>query len=155
MSFFDSLYIVAGFAMIILLTLTMSYVMPKVMTPLVNAGLPPSANTTIMTKVTQTTNFLDSSFAALFFIFGATSIGLTIFLQSHPVALAFWLIFCIVTILVWDTMVEFITSVEATSLNDHSMDMAISFFKGDMAKAIVVINVLMGAVLFGKRAVGG
>ena len=152
MSFFDTIYLVAGFAVVIIIALTMSYTMPKVLAPMQD-DLPPGVNTTIMDSVNRTTNFLDTSFAALFFIFSAATIGMTIFIQSHPVALAFWLMFNIVTLLVWDVMVDFITIIESTVLNTHSMDTALAFFKGDLPKAIVVVNVLMGAVLFGKRAV--
>ena len=153
MSFFDTIYIVAAFAMIIVLGLIMSFVMPKFLEPMA-ADLPPGANATITAQTDRVVGFLNLSFIALFFIFAGATIGLTIFLASHPVGLALWLIFNITTLVVWDSLSEFITGIAATDLNTGDMDTAISFFQGDMPKAIVVINVLIGAVMFGKRGVG-
>lgn len=151
MSFFDGIYMLAGFAVLIILALTFNHVFDVFM-PKIQDDLPVGANETLTRAMDRTTNFLDTSFIALFFIFSAVVIGLTVFLISHPVGLAIFLMMQIVTIMVWDSLDTLLTGIEASAINGGEMDTALAFFHGDMPKAIVIINILLGAVMFGRRA---
>jgi len=150
MAFSDSLYIVIFAFVFITVILACSYVYNTVMGE-IGPLVPAEANASIGSAWSNNLQFADDSFAAIWFILAAISIGLTIFLGSHPVVLAVWLLFNIVCFFVYDVLTDFLTSFLATDLNTGAMNDAVSFVTGGMGKAIVVINVLIGAVLFGKR----
>jgi len=153
MSFFDVIYVIAGLAVMIVLVMAYSFVFDAFM-PRIQDDLPVGANETLINAMDKTETFADNSFIAMFFIFSAVIIGATVFLVSHPLGLAIWLCMNIITILVWDALDDLITGLEASSLNTGVMSNAIAFFHGDLPKAAVIINVLLGAVLFGRRAMG-
>lgn len=153
MAFSDSLYIVIFAFVFITVVLSSSFVYNTVMGE-ISEDIPAEANESISASMSSNMQFADDSFAAIWFIMAAVSIGLTIFLGSHPVVLAVWMLFNIVCFFVYDILDDFLTGFLATSLNTGEMNDAVSFVQGDMPKAIVIINVLIGAVLFGKRAMG-
>ncbi len=150
MAFSDSLYIVIFAFVFITVVLASSYIFNTVMGA-IGPDLPVETNTSVNAAWSNNVQFADDSFAAIWFILAAISIGLTIFLGSHPVVLAVWLMFNFVCFFVYDVLSDFLTEFLTTDLNTGVMNDAVSFVTGGMAKAIVVINVLIGAVLFGKR----
>lgn len=153
MAFSDALYLVIFAFVFVVVVLSGSFVYTTVMGA-IDQDLPPAANASISASMNSNMEFADNSFSAIWFILAAISIGLTIFLGSHPVVLAVWLMFNIVAFFVFDILSDFLAGFLASDLNTGEMNDAVAFIQGDMPKAIVVVNVLIGAVLFGKRAAG-
>jgi hypothetical protein len=153
MAFTDNLYLVIGMALLIVTVLSGDFIIKNVLgNPTVQAKLPAQMNASANAAWTNNQQFADNSFAAIFFIFGAISIGLTIFLQSHPLFMVAWLFFCIILFFTFDILTDALTPFMSSSLNTGAMNNAWAFFHGDMPKGLMVLNVLLGAVLFGKRA---
>jgi hypothetical protein len=154
MSFLDSIYIVASIALIIFITGLLAYVWVTfigVVGPHLPANVSSTVNSSVMGPFTTVNNFIP----ALFYILSAIAIGATIYLQSNPVWLAIWLVINIAALVVWDGLDDFLTTYAASAANTGLMTTAISFFHNDIPKATVIINVLMGCVLYGKRFIGG
>lgn len=120
-----------------------------------NLSINATVNQSIQESWAQNRNFWDESLPAIFFIFAALSIGLTIFLSSHPFLLIAWVFFQMLILWLHDALLEVLTQVVASPLNTGAMATSISFIENDMAKAVVMINIILGIVLFGKRALQG
>lgn len=153
MGFSDALYLVIFAFVFIVVVLSSTFILNTVMAQ-IGPDIAPEVNSSVMDSWEQNKTFADDSFTAIWFILAAISIGMTIFLGSHPVMLAVWVLFNITAFFVYDMLDDFLTVFLATPLNTGDMNDAAAFVQGDMPKAIVVINVLIGAVLFGKRAMG-
>lgn len=157
MAFSDAFFVlIAGFALIITvwaLDLTFKSVMDSVGPELTTVYGNNTYETNINTAWDNTTAFYNSSFAAMYVIASAISIGLTIFLRSHPLILVAWIFFNIVFFFLWDSLVDVMDAIAATTLNTGVMDDALLFFTTDIPRVAMLVNVCMAAVFLGKRVV--
>lgn len=151
MAFSDSLYLVVIFFVLVVTVLTADYVWTAISATPIMDDVPESVDNSTTATWENTTNFMDTSFQALFLIFAVVGIGLTILLASHPFMLVAWMLVNLVILFIYDTLCDFLTVFQTSDLNTGAMDVAIAFIENDMAKTIVLINILIGAVLFGKR----
>lgn len=154
MAFSDIAYLVIlAFAFVVIL-LTMDYIWTAVI-GVIGPDMPGNTSQSMNASWTQNKQFADDSFTAIWFLLAAVSIGLTIFLGSHPIVLVAWIFFNFVILFVVDSLTDFLTAFLASDMNTGSMNDAASFVQTDMPKAIVGVNILLGIIMFGKRAVVG
>lgn len=154
MAFSDIMYLML-MAFALLVTMVACNYMLEAMMGHIEGDIPETTNASVHDSWDQNMEFADNSFAAVWFLLAAISIGLTIMLASHPVVLIAWLLFNVLCLFVWDTMNDFLTPFLASDLNLGGMEDAASFVQTDLPKAIIGVNILVGMVLFGKRAVIG
>lgn len=154
MAFSDILYLVVG-AIGFLITLAVCMAVFTPFMAAVGPNMPGNTSTQVSGVWTGNISFFDSSFAAIFVIMAVMSIGFTLFLNSHPVFLVIWLFANLLTLFVWDVMMDVLTDVITALGVVASFPNSVAFLQNDMAQAIVVINVLLGVVLFGKKLAGG
>lgn len=152
MAFSDILWVVGALFLLIIVGNTLDYAMDAVR-PHYNDSIPANTSAKIDSAWTNNQQFFDGSAAALFLIFAVLSIVLTIFLASHPVLLVIWIFVNLVVLFVYDTFDLFLVQFMASSLNTGAMDSAYNFFHGDLPKAVAIINMIAGLILFGKRGV--
>lgn len=155
LAFSDSLFLVIFAVALIVVVVTLNYIMGAVF-PTVQDDIPVSMNSSLNNSWDRQVQFANNSFAAIWFMFAVVSIALAFLIKSHPILLFAWLMFNVVLFFVYDSLSDFLTDFLASSLNDeNAMDVAVSFFQSDIPKAIVIINLLLGFVLFGKGALRG
>ena len=158
MGFDDILYLVVSCVLVIpIIVMAIDLVNSEMNTAVGDSGLNINAtvNESIQESWTQNKNFWDQSLPAIFFIFAAISVGLTIFLSSHPFLLIAWVFFNMLILWLIDALLEVLAAVVASPLNTGAMATSISFMENDLAKAVIMINIILGIVLFGKRAIQG
>lgn len=158
MSFFDVPYIVAGFAVFLLVVIVCNYVFVQV-SPAYSTG-PNAAPVNITNRLNTSWNsnvtFFANSYQALFVLFMLVSIILTALISTHPVVLAVWLLFNLVSLVVYDFMDGFLQTIKADPMNAAGvMNNAIDFYHSGVPKLIPVASFLMAAVMLGKRAISG
>lgn len=151
MSFTDTIYLVFIFAIIIICLMTSSYVFSVVFPP-IGGLIPVNQSTTINNSVNSVYSFYDASLPAIFLILAILSALLTVFLRGHPIILAIWLIISVMTLLVYDIGLDLVNAFAATSINNHSMDISIEFYRSGIPKFIPVANLIIALVMLGKRA---
>jgi len=100
-------------------------------------------------------SFFNNSFSALWAIFALISLALALLLPSHPVFLIIWLLLNLVMIWLYDTLEVFLQKFLESDLDTGAMDQATNFVDTTLPKAALVLNMLVGIVLFGKRVVYG
>lgn len=115
------------------------------------SGVPNNFNTTMNASINKSVSFWDSGMAAIFLIISIASVILTVFLNSHPVLLAIWVLINLVTLIVWDTFNDTLTIFINSPVNGGHLDNAASFFQSDMPKFIPIINMFIGIFLFSKK----
>jgi len=152
MAFSDVMYLVIFAFLFVIVILTSDYLYNAVMgTEYLENNIPAEINESVEDSWDTNVSFANNSFAGIWFILGIVSIGLTIFLASHPIVLIGWILFNIITLFVFDVLTDFLTQFLLSDLNTGVMNVAIAFIENDLAKAVIVLNVLIGAVLFGKQ----
>lgn len=144
------LVIICAFALPVLV-LTIDYT-NNAFLDAVGDRMPAQQNASIQAAWQNNVDFWNNSLAAIFFLFAIIAIGLTIFLASHPFLLIAWIFFNLIILWLHDALMEVLSVIIASPLNTGAMDVAIGFIQTDMISGIVIINIILGAVLFGKRA---
>ena len=152
MAFSDVLYLIIGAFALIVVVLAMDYVQNSVMT-----SIGPKISPTNVAKIDkawdQNRDFMNTGFIAMFIILAMIGVILSALVSSHPVFLVAWLLFNLVVLFVWDNLVSAMDAITSSSINTGNMNDAINFFKSDMAKVVVFVNILVALGLFGKRMV--
>ena len=158
MSFFDVPYIVAGFAVFLLVLIVANYVYVQVSPAYMTGDHPAPTNVTTRLNASWYSNvsFFAKSYQALFVLFMLISIILTSLISTHPVVLAVWLLFNLVSLVIYDYMDGFLQVIKADPMNAAGvMNDAIDFYHSGVPKLIPVASFLMAAVMLGKRAING
>ena len=150
MSFTDTIYLVTIFFVIVICLMASSYVY-SVVSPPILIQLPANQSTTINTGVNSVYSFYDSSLPAIFLILTILSALLTVFLQGHPIILTVWLVISVMTLVVYDIGLDILNAFTATSLNIHTMDTSIEFYRSGIPKFIPIANLIIALVMLGKR----
>lgn len=154
MALSDLVYLMAGAFILIIVVLSMDYAFTQVMSS-IEPDLPAERFASLNESWTNNATMMNDSFSALFVVFGLVSLALAIFLPSHPVFLVVWILLNLVMIWVYDTMELFLQAFLDSDLDTGIMDDATSFVDTTLPKAALVLNMLIGTVLFGKRVMTG
>lgn len=154
MSFFDGLYLVVWFFVLLIVSCTAYFVWNQIW-PTVKAGVPATTQTKLETSVDNGMAFVDGSYAAMFIILMLCSVAMTVMLAANPIALIAWLLINIVTLVVFDSLNGFVSAFVAGGVYSGTFANAASFFQTGIPKVIPVFNMLLAIFLFGKRAFSG
>lgn len=149
MAFSDLLYLVFFMFTLITVVLVGDYIYNAVF-PLVSPQIQTNISTSLSDTWTTTTGFYNGSFIAIFLILGIVSLILAAKLASSPVYLLMFLLFNLVILWFYDGLSTYLTLFLASPLNTGSMNTAASFLQNGLPKALIVINIIVAIVLFGK-----
>ena len=154
MSFFDTLFTVVILGAFII-TLMVSINIWDTLFPIASQNVPTSISNNLNTGWDRNVDFFDSAYPVIFIIIGIISIMLTIYLYNHPVFLVVWLLINLITLVIYDGVLDAINAIAATSLNTSQLNTALDFFRTQVPRLIIVINIIMAVVMLGKRGLGG
>lgn len=150
MAFSDLVYIMVGAFLLIITLLTVDFTL-KAILPEVQDEVPEQTYDKLNASWTNNANIFNNSYSALFVLFALVSLALAVFLPSHPVFLIVWFLVNLVMIWVYDTMDIFLQGFLNSDLDTGVADSAVSFVDNTLPKAALILNMLIGMVLFGKR----
>lgn len=149
MAFSDSIYLIITAFVLIIGTLTISYIYDAVM-PSISGDLPVGYVAKSDAAMDNNINFINLSFAALFFLFAILSFVFSSMVASNPVFLIAWLLINMITLFMYDTLLTVLDAFMLSDLNTGVMNTAYAFFTGGMAKGIIIINIIISIALYGK-----
>ena len=151
LAFSDVWFLFVGLIGLFLTVMVGNYAIGVLM-PELDDYMTPEMNTSINDSWDNNVAIYNGSFVAIWFIFMVLTIVLTITLQSHPAFLILWLFFNIVFLWVYDAMLQFLIPFLDSEINTGDLDDASSFLLNDIGKFTIFVNIILGAVLFGKNA---
>lgn len=154
MSFEDPIVLVAFAFLFITVSLVGMYIWTSV-SPSLSAQDHSNFTTTMNSSINQSVSFWNTGLATVYILLCLASIILTVFLSSNPALLVVWMLMCVVTLFVWDSLNDVLAVIAASTLNGGQMSSAISFFQSDIPKLVPLVNLLIGIFMFGKGALGG
>lgn len=150
MAFQDFIYLVVGAFVLIMIVLAMDYTFDSVF-PLIQNQIPSNQSTALSSAWTKNNDFFNGSFPAIFFLFSFVALVAAAFISSNPVYLIIFIFINLVLLFVYDAMTQFLTQFMTSSLNTGSMNTAQNFVNNDLPKGIIVLNILLAALLYGRR----
>lgn len=156
MSQLDIVLLVVGFCIFLFVAATAESIWRQMFASAYASSSPSVQSTqqTLNSSVNNNFTFFNASYVGLFIVMALVSIGLTIFVSSHPVFLFAWLLVNLVTLMVYDAILPSVVSFAGSSLNTGAMSNAFTFFQSGIAKVIIVLNVIMAVVLIGGKLRG-
>lgn len=156
MSQLDTVFLIVGFCTFLLMAATAQSIWQQMFTSAYQTTAPSMQPTmqTVNNSVNNNFTFWNASYVGLFIVMGLVSVALTIFISSHPVFLFAWLLVNLVSLMIYDSILPFVASFATSSLNSGAMANAFTFFQSGLAKAIIVINVIMAIVMIGGKLRG-
>lgn len=151
MAWSDMLTLAAIFGIGLLLSVLVTDFIVQTVMGAMSDKIPASLNTSINNSWDNNVAIYNNSYPVIFFLFGAVIIGLTVFLNSHPIFILAWIFFQMILLWIFDALRQALVPILASPLNTGAMSVAASFVMDDLAPALIILNILLGIVFLGKN----